>query len=121
MKNRKTGQLGEKITVDLLLSKGYHILEKNWRYSKAEVDIIAMDKDVLVFVEVKTRKSRGFGPPEDFVSEAQANLLALAANVYMEKIEHDWEIRFDVVAVVLKEGKDPEINHLEDAFFPDWN
>lgn len=115
----KKGQAGEQLARLYLEGKGYQILEQNWRYSKAEIDLIAKDGAVLVFVEVKTRTSEAFGKPEEFVDEKKQALLARAANVYMEQINHEWEIRFDVIGI-LWDGQHQEaaIRHIPDAFFP---
>lgn len=113
----ETGQKGEAMAVTFLEKAGYQILETNWRFSRAEVDIIAMDGEILVFVEVKTRSSDYFGKPEEFVTARKKTLLADAASVYMNKINHDWEIRFDIISVLLKDVNQPRIKHFEDAFF----
>lgn len=117
-KHLETGQKGEDIAVRFLKNKGWEILEVNWRYSRAEVDIIAKDLDILVFVEVKTRTDDYFGKPDAFVTPKKEKLLADAASVYMEKIGHEWEIRFDVISILIKGEKDYEIRHFKDAFFP---
>ncbi len=118
MDNKQRGQIGEDLAVRHLQNQGYHILERNWRYSHAEVDIIAMDGEILVFIEVKTRSNTHFGQPEDFVSTKQADRLAKVANVYMEHIQHDWEIRFDIIAILHTDHTTAQINHIKGAFFP---
>ncbi len=118
MQKKLTGHTGEDLAADYLQTKGYQILERNWRYSRAEVDIIAMNEEILVFIEVKTRSYTWYGQPEEFVSTKQANLIANVANVYMESIGHDWEIRFDIIAVILHPDSSHQIKHIEDAFFP---
>ncbi len=117
-KHIKTGQAGEALAQAFLKRKGYRILETNWRFSKAEVDIIAMHEHTLVFVEVKTRSSDRYGQPEEFISNYKERLLADAASVYMEQIEHEAAIRFDVIAIVYRSAADYHITHFEDAFFP---
>lgn len=116
-KHLKIGQQGETLAVQLLLQKGYTILETNWRFSRAEVDIIAKDGDILVFIEVKTRSYDYFGKPEAFVTERKRTLLLDAAAMYMEKINHVWEVRFDIISVLIEKGKEPLLQHFEDAFF----
>lgn len=116
----ETGKKGEQLALNLLQKKGLTILETNWRYSRAEIDIIAKDKDVLVFVEVKTRTNRQLTPPEASVTRKKRELLIEAAGAYMEAIGHDWEIRFDIISVVLWSEQQHEITHFEDAFFPGW-
>ncbi len=116
-RHHQTGERGERIAADYLTALGWDILERNWRFGRAEVDIIAREGKVLVFVEVKTRSSLRFGPPEAFVSPYKEVLLTDAAGMYMEKIGHDWEIRFDIIAVLLQ-GDQYRIEHFRDAFFP---
>ncbi|HMN91298.1 MAG TPA: YraN family protein [Saprospiraceae bacterium] len=117
-KHIETGQAGEALAQAFLKRKGYRILETNWRFSKAEVDIIAIHEHTLVFVEVKTRSSDRYGQPEEFISDYKERLLADAASVYMEQIEHEAAIRFDVIAIVYRSAEDYHITHFEDAFFP---
>lgn len=117
---QQIGSLGESLAQKYLKSKGYTILECNWRWRKAEIDIIAKIKDILVFVEVKTRSYNLYGPPETAVTQKKEQLLADAASVYMEEINHTWEIRFDIISITLDNPHDPEIIHFEDAFFPGW-
>ncbi len=118
-KGMEKGREGELLAVKMLEEKGYHILERNWRYLRAEVDIIAALPEVhtLVFVEVKTRSSTAFGFPEDFVDTQKQQLLSVAASAYCEQVGHEGELRFDLVSVLLwDEGY--EVRHLPDAFFP---
>ena len=113
------GNRGESLAERLLLEDGYQILERNWRFSRAEVDIIAKDGEVLVFVEVKTRSSEIFGQPEESISPKKEALLKDAAAVYMEQIGHQWEIRFDIISILIK-GDGYSIEHFKDAFFSEW-
>ena len=116
----KTGQQGEAAAAEFLEQKGWRIVERNWRAGRAEIDLIAwVHEKLLVFVEVKTRSSAdmGFGGPEAAIDAKKQAMLLRAAGLYMESIDYDWEIRFDVVAVILKRDKVLEIRHLEDAFF----
>ncbi len=117
-KHLDTGRKGEKLAAEYISNLGFIILETNWRHKKLEIDIIAKDKEVLVFVEVKTRSSDFFGKPEIFVTPTKEKNLAEAAAAYMAKINHDWAIRFDVVAVLLKNETTCEITFIKDAFFP---
>lgn len=113
-----TGKNGEDHAVKYLIDIGYEILERNWRFSKAEIDIIAKINDIIIFVEVKTRSSSFFGNPEEFVSLYQEKMIADAASRYLEKINHDWEFRFDVIGIILKKEEVKELRHFKDAFFP---
>lgn len=96
---------------------GYTIAARNYRAGRAEVDLVAWDGPVLVFVEVKTRGRIRFGRPASFLTRAQQRRIAAAAAHYAESVGHDWEVRFDVVSVVLT-GPETGVEHLPDAFFP---
>ena len=110
------GKEGEEIAVDYLVGKGYDILERNWRYLKAEIDIIAQIGNTLAVVEVKTRSTNEFGNPQDFVNPKKVKLLVGAANEYVVQRDLDVEVRFDIIAIT-KTTSNLEIEHLEDAFF----
>jgi len=114
------GNLGEEKATLFLQEIGYQILERNWRFSKAEIDIIAKDGEVLVFVEVKSKSYTFFGAPEESVSAYKENLIIDAAHQYMLKIGHDWEIRFDIISIVFDKNKNASITHYKDAFFPSF-
>jgi putative endonuclease len=115
----EVGRYGEQLATDFLEDKGFIILERNWRFSRAEIDIIAMDGSILVFIEVKTRSGTFFGLPEDFVSKKKEILISDAAAAYMRSINHEWEFRFDIIGIVLPKNRQvPQINHTTDAFFP---
>jgi len=115
---KEIGNLGEQLAESYLVTSGYDILEKNWRYSRAEIDLITKVGEILVFVEVKTRSYDYFGKPEDAVTPAQEHLIMDAAQRYMEKIGHDWEIRFDIISIILdKKGQKHDLQHFKDAFF----
>jgi putative endonuclease len=81
--HNELGKKGEKLAIDFLIENDYKILEKNYRYLKAEVDIIARKKDVLVAVEVKTRSSDYFGNPQDFITQKKIKLLISAIDYYI--------------------------------------
>jgi putative endonuclease len=116
--HNEIGKIGEELAIAHLCQQGWEILATNWRFKRAEIDIIAMDGNTLVFVEVKTRSTTYFGTPEQFVNAKKKLFLAKAASAYMEEIGHDWEIRFDIISVLLPRGKEQEIKHFKDAFFP---
>jgi putative endonuclease len=111
------GNRGEDLAVEYLSQKGYEILHRNWRYSRAEVDIIARIGNDWVFVEVKTRETDYFGYPEEAVTKAKQKQLQKAADAFVDANPIEGEIRFDIVAVILNETKQ-EIHHIEDAFWP---
>jgi putative endonuclease len=115
--NKEIGQRGEDYAVKYLQSIDYTILEQNWRFSRAEIDIIALDGEVLVFIEVKTRAYTYFGQPEEFVSTYKEKLISDAATQYMTKITHEWEIRFDIISIILNEDGSMNLEHFKDAWF----
>ncbi|MBP7272385.1 MAG: YraN family protein [Saprospiraceae bacterium] len=117
--NNKIGEIGEQKAVDFLVKNGYSIVARNWRFKRAEVDIIAQKDAILVFVEVKTRSYNYFGEPEEFVTPQKEALLNAAAAAYMEATHYSGEIRFDIIAILLQR-QTPIIKHYEDAFFPEW-
>ena len=117
-RNQDTGKQGEALAKRYLEKKGYLILETNWRYRRAEIDIIAKDDEILVFVEVKTRSSAAFGQPEAFLNARQESLIIAAAAAYMEEKDYEGEIRFDVISILLRSPKDYQLKYFPDAFFP---
>lgn len=108
----ESGKEGEWRAAEYLEKKGWQILARNYRHKRGELDIIGLDKEVLVFVEVKFRKSNDFGFPENFVNEHKIGMLRKTALEYILKENWEKDIRFDIVAIT-GEG-DPE--HFEDAF-----
>jgi putative endonuclease len=113
--HNELGKQGEKLAAQFLRENGYEILETNWTFQKAEVDVIAKKSDVLAIVEVKTRSSIDFGMPQDFVKPKKIQLLVKAVNEYVVSNELDVSVRFDIIAIQ-KNGSDFIIEHLEDAF-----
>lgn len=112
-----TGAAGEEMAADYLSKNGYSILDRNWRFGKEEIDIIAQKDDVLVIAEVKTRSSNFFGEPEEFVTRQKQRLLIKAANAYVERKNLDVEVRFDILSVILS-SREKKVYHIEDAFSP---
>ncbi|WP_459210504.1 YraN family protein [Aquimarina rhabdastrellae] len=110
------GKEGEKLAKDFLIKKGYEILEQNYRYQKAEVDIIAKYRETLIVIEVKTRSTIDYGDPQDFVKPKQIQQLVKAIDYYIEERDLDIEVRFDIIAII-KNKKGIQIEHLEDAFY----
>lgn len=109
------GKLGEQHAVNYLKEKGYTILETNWFFRKAEVDIIALSNKHLIVAEVKTRSSSAFGLPQEFVSSKKIRLLVGAINEYVIQKDLDVEVRFDIISV-LKSNEKIHIEHLKNAF-----
>jgi len=115
-KHNLLGERGETIAYDYLLQKGYKIVERNWRHRKAEIDLIAWDDKTLVFIEVKTRSNELFGKPEVSVDDKKEILVIAAAQAYMESIDYEWAIRFDIISIVVHNAAAARIQHFEDAF-----
>ena len=114
--HNQLGKKGEQLAVDFLIENGYDIVERNYRFNKAEVDIIAQKADVLAIIEVKTRSTTDFGNPQDFVKPKQIKNLVKAVDEYVTVNNLEVDVRFDIIAIV-KEEKQFNIEHLEDAFF----
>ncbi len=110
------GKLGEELAVDFLRKNDYQILQTNWIYQKAEIDIIALKNKVLAIVEVKTRSSLEFGLPQEFVTPKKIKLLVKAIDEYIIQNDIDADARFDIVSIYNNNG-DFVIEHIEDAFF----
>jgi len=117
MRRKDTGILGEKLAKDFLEKRGYRIRETNYRCPEGEIDIIAEDKDCLVFVEVRTKKSLEFGSPEESITAAKRERLRAVASRYLQTHNNlPWLWRIDVVAVELdRKGKPSRIELIENA------
>lgn len=114
--HNELGKLGEQMAVEYLQKKGYNILQTNWVFQKAEIDIIAQKDDILAIVEVKTRSDIAYGLPQDFVKPKKIQLLVKAINEYLIQNDLDAQARFDIISIYKNNGSF-EIEHLEDAFF----
>ena len=112
------GRAGEALAKTHLENSGYEILDENWTYGKAEIDLIAYKNKVIIFAEVKTRTGTGFGQPEDFVDARKQRLLAEAADEYIYLMNHQGEVRFDIISVLFDKQKNYTLKHIEDAFWP---
>jgi len=112
------GRKGESLAKAHLESTGYEIKEENWRHSRAEIDLIARKDGLIIFVEVKTRTGNFFGEPEDFVDTRKQKLLVTAADEYIYKMNHQGEVRFDIISVLFDKQKNYTLKHIEDAFWP---
>ncbi|GAB5538381.1 MAG: YraN family protein [Salibacteraceae bacterium] len=117
--HNQLGQQGEDIATKHLLAKGFKILERNWRFGKDELDIIAKHGDELIIVEVKTRNSDYFGNPNEAVSTAKQKRLTKAAHAYIIENDLDVETRFDIIGVIMNKNEQ-RIEHIEGAFIPRW-
>jgi putative endonuclease len=112
--NQRIGKWGEDAVAAYLAERGYEVIARNARTPYGEIDIVARQADVTIFVEVKTRTSNKMGLPEDSVNaRKQAHMLACAEHYAMENALEHWQI--DVVAVEGKIGLEPKITHFESA------
>ena len=112
------GAMGEQFALEYLLEKNYQILETNWVCGHKEVDIIAKDGDTIVFVEVKTRHSKCLVDPEITVDYYKQRHLIWAANSYVNRVQYDLDVRFDIIAIVVNPNNEKKIEHIIDAFYP---
>lgn len=113
--HNELGKEGEKFAIDYLMKKGYRVVEKNYRFLKAEVDVIAQKGTTLIAVEVKTRSTDYFGDPQDFINPKKIKLLVSAMDNYVVEKDLDVEVRFDIIAII-KQKNVFQIEHLKDAF-----
>lgn len=113
------GTEGELLGKQYLEDQAYEILDENWIFKKSEIDLIAYKDGIIIFAEVKTRSSNAFGEPEDFVDQTKQKHLALAADEYIHLMDHQGEIRFDIISVLFDKFGGHTIRHIEDAFWPE--
>lgn len=116
LKGRALGSLGEDRAEELLRKRGYRILERNYKCPFGEVDIVAQEGGSVVFVEVKTRRGSRFGSPKEAVDRRKIRRLSKVASFYLkEKRLMDMPARFDVVSILLADGRE-EIEVIPNAF-----
>ena len=114
------GKEGEELAEQYLKKKGYTIVERNYRCLVGEVDLIALDRRIVVFVEVKTRTGHGFGMPAEAVERKKQQKMVQTAQFFISsKRLHQRDARFDVVAISWL-GRKPVIEHIENAFQASW-
>ena len=115
-RKQKIGKMGESIAVRYLKKQGYRIVEQNYRSKVGEIDIIAREKQSLVFVEVKTRSSGSFGSPKWAITPKKQKAISMAALYYLKMTnQNDVDARFDVVSILLQ-GEDTQIELVRNAF-----
>lgn len=117
-KHNDLGKRGEQLAKAFLIQKGYEILDENWVYGRPEIDLIAYLNHMIIFIEVKSRSTTGFGLPEDFVNSVKQQNMATAADAYLEIMNHNGEVRFDIISVLFNRHNQT-IKHIEDAFWPE--
>ena len=113
--HNELGKWGEDCAADYLQRMGYTILERDWKSGHHDLDIIANDEDTLVIIEVKTRRSRLFGNPEEAIDYKKRLSLLSASNHYVKSHHINAPVRFDIVSIVGTMGSTPEIDHIKDV------
>jgi putative endonuclease len=111
----KLGQKGEGLAANFLRRKGYKIIAQNYKTSIGEIDIIARDRETLVFIEVKTRESLQYGQPFEAVNRHKKRKIANVATLYLKRLAEIPPCRFDVVSIYYEYGR-PECELIQDAF-----
>jgi putative endonuclease len=111
------GQKGEELALNYLQKAGYLIVQRNWRFGRAEIDLIAEKDGFVIFVEVKTRANNYFEEPEKAVTRRKQSQIIKAADAYFKETDCQLESRFDIITVVF-DKKQEIINHIEEAFYP---
>jgi putative endonuclease len=115
--HNEIGKKGEALAKDFLQKKGYDILSINYRFKQHELDIVARIGNDLVIVEVKTRQNKYLADPTLMIPKTKQKGIISAANAYIHEHEVDLECRFDIITVLMNNGK-TTFDHIEDAFFP---
>lgn len=117
--HNELGKQGEALAASFLEAKGLQILDKNYRFQRAEIDLVALNLDPaeVVFVEVKTRSNTDFTYPEESITDKKKKLIFKAADSYLyEKQMQTVPVRFDIVAISMDNPEEPIFHHIEDAF-----
>lgn len=117
IKHTELGLRGEEIAANHLITSGYEILDRNFRFGHLEIDLIAEKKNTVVFVEVKTRSTDIYGEPYMAVSRTKQRQIIRAANSFLNSKSIDKEARFDVFSIILNRSE-MRIEHIESAFYP---
>ncbi|SIS82627.1 YraN family protein [Chryseobacterium gambrini] len=110
------GKKAEELAAEYLQKNGYKILVRNFRYQKAELDLVAEKDSLIVVVEVKARSTDVFNLPQEAVNKRKIKLIVSAANYFMEEYNKNQEVRFDIISVLPDENKNLIIEHITDAF-----
>ncbi len=97
--------------------KGHIIIDTNFRYERNEIDIISLEKDILVFTEIKTRTHFNFGYPEEAVTLKKQDLIKKTAEFFLQENEEYQKVRFDIISILIRNGQVLEIKHFIDAFY----
>lgn len=110
------GKKAEDLAVEYLQKNGYKILIRNFRFQKAEIDIITEKDSLIIIIEVKARSTDAFMLPQEAVNKRKISLIVSAANHYMEEFNKDQEVRFDIISVLPDEKGKLVVEHIEGAF-----
>ncbi|KFF22503.1 YraN family protein [Chryseobacterium sp. JM1] len=110
------GKIAEDLASEYLQKNGYKVLTRNFRFQKAEIDIIAEKEDLIIVIEVKARSTDAFMLPQEAVTKTKIKSIVTAANHYLEEFNRNNEVRFDIISVLPDEKKKLTIEHITDAF-----
>ncbi len=110
------GKKAEDLAVDFLVKGGYKIIVRNFRFQKAEIDIIAEYQNLIVVIEVKARSTDAFLEPQEAVNKKKIRLLVTATDEFLKQNSMNKEIRFDIISVLPDANGQLQISHIEDAF-----
>ena len=110
------GNLAENLAAEFLVKKNYKILARNFRYQRAEIDIVAEFEDLIVVVEVKARSYNTLIEPQEAVTKKKIKAILMCTDFFMNENSIDKEVRFDIITVLPDEQGILQINHIEDAF-----
>ena len=113
--HNELGKWGEDLAGDYLQRKGYTIIERDWKSGRRDLDIVAKNGNVIVFVEVKTRRNSLYRQPEEAVDYRKLQSLQQAINHYIKFRHIRQEVRFDIISVVGTIGSEPDIQHIQDV------
>lgn len=109
------GKKGEDLAVELCREKGFVVIEQNYRTPFGEIDIIAKDGNIVVFIEVKARTGTAYGAPFEAVTRRKRDKIKKVAMSYMKRLKKEVPARFDVISISMKSGR-PDLEYIQDAF-----
>ncbi|PQA94718.1 hypothetical protein B0A69_09725 [Chryseobacterium shigense] len=110
------GKIAEDLAAEYLQKNGYTIITRNFRFQKAEIDIIAEKENLIIIIEVKARSTDAYILPQEAVTKTKIRSIVSAANHYLEEFYRNHEVRFDIISVLPDEKKNLTIEHITDAF-----
>lgn len=119
MNNADLGKFGEQLACDFIRKKNYQIIDRNYRFKKNEIDIVAKKDNKLIIIEVKTRQTSEIGEPWQAVSKQKQKQVIKVANHYVQNNNIELETRFDIISIIHNSFR-TELIHMEEAFYPRW-